>query len=974
MRFDYRKGCQSTCDRKSQCNPGWEGDQFSEWSTCPLNVCCSKHGFCGFTDEFCGDNEVKRPSCSKDKTVTRVIGYFEGWASSKRSCYAMLPEQIPYGQYTHIIFSFATINPSTFKVTAGDSQTEYIMSRIRAIKLLQPDIKIWVALGGWAFNDPGPTQTTFSDLAASDDNINTFLDSLSQMLNKYGFDGVDIDWEYPVAKDRNGRGDDYKNIVTLMKKIRERMDDSKRGVSMAIPASYWYLQHFDIKELEKHVNWFNLMSYDMHGSWDIDNKWTGPWANSHTNMTEIQLALDLLWRNDISPSKVTMGMAFYSRSFTLTDPGCNKVGCRVSSGGNAGRCSDTTGVLLHPEVQEKIAEKTASPVLDREAAVKTVAWDNQWTSFDDVVTWRLKGNAARGQCIEGFMVWAMSQDDKKGTNIRALNQALGRKTPDFPNFDPNGDEVPLPALAPKLCRWTSCFEGCPSGFKEVQRDGHKEIMMDTSICSKSLDSIGFSRLCCPAANELPVCTWRGHKNSGNCSPGCKAGEVEVGSLKTGCKKNWQSACCTSTEVTKAYGECQWTDCMDNPKQACAINFITESPEGWGGHKSCKGGKSRALCCKDPAPAEFTNNCKWVPKNGLLNGGGLDNICEGSCPQDSIKLALSSGFHTVPGRTTGCYGDSAFCCEDVKPVKPREPSDMDTFGSEGAREFKLLVAKYMQNPTCPATVLQPDVHDAYGGSAQKRDLVRETEEYEILRGRATDCTLATWYKLLTYATLIVSVTEVGFDQMRSIWNNDFAAYYDQQLEIGQIQNFLQMYPSRDTRALFEYILVNPTRAGQGLRNARGSATDFCRHSVINHRSAKRDEESKVGKRVVWPMDSGENRYPNMEEVLEGILDGHLSLHYARWQYAWGTSSGFPPGPFLELSYWIGPEPGVSTLGNPNYDRYRDMGPRARGYGPDLWVGKFKVTLWHPHLCPTSLVANNTTEKYFICMLILRIATG
>lgn len=116
-----------------------------------------------------------------------------------------------------------------------------------------------------------------------------------------------------------------------------------------------------------------------------------------------------------------MGMAFYSRSFTLTDPGYNKVRCRVSSGGNAGRCSVTTGVLLHPKVQEKIAKKNTSPVLDREAAVKTVTWDNQWTSFDDVVTWRLKGNAARGQCIEGFMVWAMSQDDKKGTNIRALN-------------------------------------------------------------------------------------------------------------------------------------------------------------------------------------------------------------------------------------------------------------------------------------------------------------------------------------------------------------------------------------------------------------------------------------------------------------------------------------------------------------------------------------------------------------------------
>jgi chitinase len=99
-----------------------------------------------------------------------------------------------------------------------------------------------------------------------------------------------------------------------------------KGVCLALPASYWYLQNFDIVALESTVDWFNFMSYDMHGSWDIKNEWTGPWANSHNNMTEIQLAFDLLWRNDISPEKVTMGMSYHSRTFTLTTPGCNNPG------------------------------------------------------------------------------------------------------------------------------------------------------------------------------------------------------------------------------------------------------------------------------------------------------------------------------------------------------------------------------------------------------------------------------------------------------------------------------------------------------------------------------------------------------------------------------------------------------------------------------------------------------------------------
>lgn len=69
------------------------------------------------------------------------------------------------------------------------------------------------------------------------------------------------------------------------------------------------------------------MSYDMHGVWDIPNKWTGPYLNAHTNLTEIKDGLDLLWRNKIPPEKVTMGLAFYGRGFTANSPSCMTPGC-----------------------------------------------------------------------------------------------------------------------------------------------------------------------------------------------------------------------------------------------------------------------------------------------------------------------------------------------------------------------------------------------------------------------------------------------------------------------------------------------------------------------------------------------------------------------------------------------------------------------------------------------------------------------
>lgn len=52
-------GCLSTCDFKADCNPGWDSSSWSKSETCPLNVCCSKFGFCGTTKDFCGDKAVE---------------------------------------------------------------------------------------------------------------------------------------------------------------------------------------------------------------------------------------------------------------------------------------------------------------------------------------------------------------------------------------------------------------------------------------------------------------------------------------------------------------------------------------------------------------------------------------------------------------------------------------------------------------------------------------------------------------------------------------------------------------------------------------------------------------------------------------------------------------------------------------------------------------------------------------------------
>ncbi|KAL4801184.1 killer toxin alpha/beta [Aspergillus unguis] len=528
--------CISNCDAKAECGQYAPSETF----TCPLNVCCSEYGFCGTTEDFCeagcqegygGCGSVTEPSCGS-QTMMRTVGYYEGWAST-RSCDKRLPSDIDVAPLTHINFAFAFFHPTTFEMTPMNAGDEALYPQFTALKSKKP-LTIGIDVDSFqdATNSPN-TQTAFSDMAGSAENRRTFINSLLNFMQTWGFDGVDLDWEYPGADDRGGITADTANFVHLLRDMKNAFGGSY-GISVTLPASYWYLRWFDVQGMQEHVDFFNIMTYDIHGVWDASNKHTGPYVRPHTNITEIKQGLDLLWRNEIDPSGVNFGLGWYGRSFTLEDPSCNRPDCIFSYGGKPGECTQSSGTLSNSEIQRIIAKHDLTPTLDADAAVKWITWDaDQWVSYDDGETIQMKMAEANKLCLGGVLIWAVDldgSDHASSNDLLGVGVANGVSPTDAETFRTTKESLERAASIGNSCYWSFCGDSCVEGFtsQTYSKGQVPNILGDVSCTDNSVRT-----LCCAPGTTTGTCSWQGWNGVGmTCSTGYCPEDSEVIAMNT----------------------------------------------------------------------------------------------------------------------------------------------------------------------------------------------------------------------------------------------------------------------------------------------------------------------------------------------------------------------------------------------------------------------------------------------------------
>ncbi|MFF0725197.1 chitinase C-terminal domain-containing protein [Streptomyces sp. NPDC004134] len=269
----------------------------------------------------------------------RTIGYFTNWRTGQNGRDRYLPSDIPWNKVTHLNYAFAHVSPGNRLSVGGDTPANpstgmtwpgvpgagmdpaYAynghFNLLNKYKKQHPGVKTLVSVGGWAetggyFDDSGKrvasggfyTMTTNADGSVNQQGIETFANSAVDFVRTYGFNGVDIDYEYPTSMKDAGhpldwpvanarRGGLNKSYAVLMKTLREKLDRASAAdgrhylLTAAGPSSGYLLRGMETYDTARYLDYVNIMSYDLHGTW---NEFVGPNAALYDDGKDAELA------------------------------------------------------------------------------------------------------------------------------------------------------------------------------------------------------------------------------------------------------------------------------------------------------------------------------------------------------------------------------------------------------------------------------------------------------------------------------------------------------------------------------------------------------------------------------------------------------------------------------------------------------------------------------------------------------------
>lgn len=417
--------------------------------------------------------------------------YYSNWSPYEPRKH--FPHDIDFSRISHVYYSFALVNGDTGNVELGDEWSDVEMDLYKALTIklsklntkmsethssnefeeiknykdylpkgcigeffylrnsnilstynneIAKHFKLILTIGGWSNKD------SFPKMAKSQKKINNFINSSIDLMFKYGFDGIDLDWEFP--SDDGKEPEVYLQIMKGLKTKMKELEDEIYGnvpieershhfqLSSATPAFEEKLAILPIQEMNKYIDYWNMMTYDFSGEWSEKTGYHSNLfksENKNNQGTDISDSLDaasaikyMTDKMQIPSSKIVLGLAAYGRGFThVKANSINKKYINLDFSGVGGASEGEPGIWQYNQLPIKGSEEQ----FDYDA-VSAFCYDSKTRTFvgyDNPESMKIKADYVRDKHLAGGFWWESCgdvHDDPSRSLLTAFTSRLGK--------------------------------------------------------------------------------------------------------------------------------------------------------------------------------------------------------------------------------------------------------------------------------------------------------------------------------------------------------------------------------------------------------------------------------------------------------------------------------------------------------------------------------------------------------------------
>ncbi|BFZ20890.1 hypothetical protein BsWGS_23929 [Bradybaena similaris] len=356
----------------------------------------------------------------------KIFCYYSSFAYKRHGLGNFLPENIDPYLCTHLIYAFVDITPDgrdLMPFNKNDQGPKGLYARTLALKDKNPALKVLLAVGGWQIGSE-----PFIPMIRDEDNRVAFVGNVISYLRRHGFDGFDVDWEFPAT--RGSPPEDKYRFTLLMKALYEaflqeatQTGSEKLLLTLATASGTYYIdQSYEPNKLIRYLDFMFLMTYNYHGQWE---KITGHHSGLHRHRDDPttgekaqlyqQWSIDYWLEVGMPKDRLVVGIPTYGMSFTLADPADNGVHAPAAGGGRMGDYTRETGIMAYYEVCTNLRDKGWNSVWIEDQAVPYAVGGDQWVGYEDQKSIALKAHNIRSRGLAGAFVWSVEMDDFRGT-------------------------------------------------------------------------------------------------------------------------------------------------------------------------------------------------------------------------------------------------------------------------------------------------------------------------------------------------------------------------------------------------------------------------------------------------------------------------------------------------------------------------------------------------------------------------------